>query len=188
MGRPGWKGVGGDEFPAMVMMNPDGTALSLLGGLAVSAAEANKLGGIPATAYLAVIESIKFTQTAGDGVYTGTISLPAGARIIDIGCDAEVLWNAGTSASLKVGDATDDDGFFVATDLNATDLLAGEINNLEHPGGKAGVFIAAEQRKLYQAAARSVIAVVTQVGNGAAGRLRVYVVYAVATAVAVVKV
>lgn len=125
-------------------------------------------------------DSILFTQTTGDGTYTGTIALPAGSRIIDIGCDGQVLWNAGTSASLIVGDGADPDGFFVATNLNATDLLAGEINNLEHPGGKAGVYIALEQRLLYSAAARDIIAVVTQVGAGTAGRTRVYVTYAVA--------
>lgn len=122
-------------------------------------------------------QELLFTQTAGDGIYTGTMSLPANSRITDIGCDAQVLWNAGTSASLIVGDGVDPDGFFTATDLNATDLLAGEINSLEHPGGKAGAYIVSEQRKLFQAAARDIIAVVTQVGAGANGRLRVYVAY-----------
>lgn len=132
--------------------------------------------------YPVAMQSVLFTQTAGDGTYTGTMSLPAGARIIDIGVDGQVLWNAGTSASLIVGDGADPDGFFTATDLNATDLLAGEINNIEHPGGKAGAYIASEQRVLYSATARSVIGVVTQVGAGANGRTRLYVVYAVATA------
>lgn len=119
---------------------------------------------------------VLFTQTTGAGTYTGTIPLPAGARILDIGVDGQALWT-GTSASLIVGDAADNDGFFTATDLVATDLLAGEINNLEHPGGKAGAYIAAEQRKLWQATARSVIGVITQVGTGTAGRTRLYVVY-----------
>lgn len=161
-----------------------------LGGAAVlpSAAELNKLAGIPATHYPAVMASVVFTETTGAGTYTGTISLPAGARIIDIGVDGIALWTATTSASLIVGDGADPDGFFVATDLKATDLLAGEINNLEHPGGKAGAYIASEQRVLYSAAARDVIGVVTTVGAaGNAGRTRLYVVYAVAVAVAAVK-
>lgn len=128
-----------------------------------------------------------FTE-AGAGTYTGTIALPAGARIVDLGVDAQVLWAAATSASLIVGDDADPDGFFVATNLKATDALAGEINNLEHPGGKAGVYIASEQRVLYQATARNVIGVVTSVGAGTAGRTRLYVVYAVATASAATKV
>jgi hypothetical protein len=134
------------------------------------------------------LATITFTQTSGNGVYTGAVSLPAGSRIIDIGCDAQVLWDASTSASLIVGDAVDPDGFFTATDLKATDLLAGEINDLEHQGGKGGAYIASEQRQLYQATARSVIAEVTQVGTGTAGRTRVYVVFGTATETAAAKV
>lgn len=157
-----------------------------LGGVAVtaSAAELNKLDGLTATSYPVVMESVLFTETSGAGTYTGTIALPAGARIIDIGVDGIALWNSAGACSLIVGDAADPDGFFTATDLKATDLLAGEINNLEHPGGKAGVYIASEQRVLYSTAARSVIGVVTQAsGTGTAGRTRLYVVYCVATAV-----
>lgn len=136
----------------------------------------------------AVTKELTFTETSGDGTYTGTIALPAGARILDMGVDGQALWTAGTSASLIVGDDVDPDGFFVATDLKATDLLAGEINNLEHPGGKAGAYIAAEQRNLYSAEARNVVAVITKVGTGTAGRTRVYVTYAVPSPVAVAKV
>jgi hypothetical protein len=129
---------------------------------------------------------VLFTEN-GAGTYTGTIELPANSRIIDIGVDGQVLWAAATSASMIVGDGVDPDGFFAATDLKATDLLAGEINNIEHPGGKAGAYIALEQRKLFQAAARDVIGVVTSVGAGTAGRTRLYVVYAVVDAEAAVK-
>lgn len=162
--------------------------INTLTGITPTAAELNKVDGIPATAYLTVTEEVTFTQTSGNGTYTGTIALPAGSRIIDIGVDGQVLWNASVSASLIVGDGVDPDGFFTATDLVATDLLAGEINNLEHPGGKAGAYIAAEQRVLYQATARSVIGVLTQVGTGTAGRTRMYVTYATPTAVAATKV
>jgi hypothetical protein len=78
---------------------------------------------------------------------------------------------------------------FPQTNLKATDLLAGEINNLEHPGGLAGTYIASEQRNLYSASARSIIAVVTQAsGTGTLGRTRVYVTYVVPTATAATKV
>ncbi|MFA9204995.1 MAG: hypothetical protein ACEQSH_00920 [Bacteroidia bacterium] len=151
-----------------------GTAL--VGGINnLTAAELNKLDGISATGYLLQMQELTFTETSGAGTYTGTIALPANNRVIDIGCDGQVLWNSAGACSLKVGDAADDDGFFLATNLKATDLLAGEINNLEHPGGLAGVYIASEQRVLYSAAARSVIAVITQAsGTGTAGRTRVY--------------
>jgi hypothetical protein len=161
-----------------------------IGGVLVSAsaAELNRLDGVPAAAGLVLQQEVLFTQTSAAGTYTGTIPLPAGSRIIDIGEDGQVLWNAGTSASLIVGDDADPDGFFMSTNLQATDLLAGEINNIEHPGGKAGVYIASEQRNLYSATARNVIGVITQVGTGTAGRTRLYVYYAVAVPSAAVKV
>lgn len=165
------------------------TELNQIAGAGLSAAELARLDGIPAVAGLMLMQSITFTETSGAGTYTGTMSLPAGSRIIDIGCDGQALWNSAGACALIVGDGTDPDGFFLSTDLKAVDLLAGEINNIEHPGGKAGVYIAAEQRNLYTAAARDVIAVVTQAsGTGTLGRTRVYVVYAVASPVAATKV
>lgn len=154
-----------------------------LGGVAVSAsaAELNKLDGIPASAYPVVMAEVLFTE-AGAGTYTGTIPLPAGARIIDIGVDGIALWNSAGAAAIVVGDGASANGFFTSTDLKATDLLAGEINNLEHPGGKAGSYIASEQRVLYSATARNVIGVVTVAsGTGTTGRTRLYVVYCVPT-------
>lgn len=135
-----------------------------------------------------ITKELTFTETSGDGVYTGTMALPAGARISDVGCDCQAVWTASTSASLIVGDDIDPDGFFTATNLKATDLILGEINNIEHPGGKAGAYIVSEQRALYQATARNVIAEVTKVGTGTAGRLRVYCTYSVPITVAVAKV
>ncbi len=162
--------------------------LNAVAGSGVSAAEMARLDGIPAAAGLVLMQSVSFTETSGAGTYTGTMALPAGSRIIDIGCDGIALWNSAGACALEVGDGTDPDGFFTSTDLKATDLLAGEINNLEHPGGKAGAYIASEQRNLYSASARNVVAVVTQAsGTGTLGRTRVYVVYVVATATAATK-
>src|SRR5688500_18375064 len=99
--------------------NLDATVLKK-GGTTISAtaAEIDKLDAIPATHYLMALGEVLFTET-GAGTYTGTISLPAGSRIIDIGCDGIALWDAATSASLIVGDAADPDGFFAATDVKA---------------------------------------------------------------------
>lgn len=122
------------------------------------------------------IKSILFTEQ-GAGTYTGTINVPPGSIILDVAVHGEALWDAATSASMTVGDDADPDGFFAATDLKATDLLAGETNNIEHPGGKAGAYITAEQRKLWSAGARNVVGVVTSVGAGTAGRTRLWVTY-----------
>jgi hypothetical protein len=151
-----------------------------VGGVEVGELNANGLAGGVKHA------EVLFTED-GAGTYTGTISLPAGSRIIDIGVDGIALWNSAGAVTMIVGD-TDDNGFFTSTDLKATDLLAGEINNIEHPGGKAGVYIASEQRVLYSASARDIIGVVTVAsGSGTAGRTRLYVVYAVVDAAAAVK-
>jgi len=164
-----------------------GGALKLAGvAITPTAAEINKSASIAATAYQTVTAEVLFTE-AGAGAYTGTIALPAGSRIIDIGVDGQAVWTAGTSASIIVGDGGDDNGFFAATNLKETDLAAGEINNIEHPGGKAGAYITGEQRKLYSAAARNIIGVATSVGAGTAGRTRMYVCYATPTAGAATK-
>jgi hypothetical protein len=151
-----------------------------VGDYLVSPAELAKLDAIPSAGYIVQQQAVLFTED-GAGTYTGTIELPAGANILDVAVHGLALWTAGTSASLIVGDAADDNGFFLATNLKATDLLAGEVNNIEHPGGLAGVYIAAEQRVLYAAAARNVIGVVTSVGAGTAGRTLLVVTYAVPT-------
>jgi hypothetical protein len=154
-----------------------------IGGVEVAELSENGLaGGL-------VTKELTFTETAGAGTYTGTIALPAGARIHDIGVDGQALWNSAGACAIIVGDDVDPDGFFTTTDLKATDLLAGEINNIEHPGGKAGAFITAEQRQLYQATARNVVAVVTIAsGAGTLGRTRVYCTYSVPVTTAVAKV
>lgn len=152
----------------------------------VSAAELDKLNGITTNGYVTVTEVRTFTET-GAGTYTGTISLPAGSYIQDVAVHGIALWDAGTSASLVVGDGGSANGFFTSTNLKATDLLAGEVNNIEHPGGKAGTYIASEQRVLYSATARDVIGVVTSSGAGTAGRTHLVVTYSVPTAVAATK-
>lgn len=153
-------------------------------GIAVAGVEVGELsangvaGGLQA-------QSLLF-QAAGAHVFTGTMELPAGSLIVDIGVYGLVEWTAVTSASLIVGDDTDPDGFYTATDLKATDLLAFEANTIQHPGGKAGAYIVSEQRKLYSASARNVVAVVTQVGTSNTGTTLVVVQYVVPVAVAIV--
>jgi hypothetical protein len=124
-------------------------------------------------------KEVAFTETAGAGVYTGSVALPAGAIVLDVIVNGVALWTATTSATLKVGDATDDDGFFTGVDLKATDLLAGESLSFALAGGKAGAFIANSQvSPRYRAAARVVSGIITTVGAaGAAGRTRMTVVW-----------
>jgi len=121
----------------------------------------------------------KFEESAGAGVYTASVAVPAGATILDIIVNGVALWTAATSATLKVGDVADDDGYFTGVNLKALDLLAGESLSFESAGGKAGAYIAnAQVSPRYSATARVIAGIVTTVGaTGAAGRTRMLVVY-----------
>lgn len=164
-----------------------------LGGtaMAASAAELNKVDGLAANAYIPVVEMQTFTETTGAGTYTGTVTVPAGALILDIKFWSTVLWTATTSATLKIGDAADDDGWFAAIDLKATDLLVGEELNFSQTGGKPGVYLnttTGARAAAYSASARAVSAVVTTVGAaGNAGRSFFAVMYALPTTSAATK-
>lgn len=117
----------------------------------------------------------------GAGTYTGSISLPTGATLVDIIVHATALWDAATSAALIVGDVADPDGYFTAVNLKATDLLAGESISFSHEGGKKGADLdtagANHVRRRYLAGARVITGVVTSVGAGTAGRTRITVLY-----------
>jgi hypothetical protein len=118
-----------------------------------------------------------FTEN-GAGTYTATVPIPGGATILDIIVNGIALWAAATSAVLKVGDAADDDGYYTAVNLKATDLLAGESIAFDQAGGKAGAYIANSQvSPRYSATPRVISGVVTSVGAGTTGRTRMMVVY-----------
>lgn len=131
-----------------------------------------------------------FTETAGAGVYTGSVSVPAGATILDVIVNGVALWDNAGAVTMKVGDAADDDGFFTAVNLKATDLLAGESISLESAGGKAGAYVANSQvSPRYSASARVISGIVTSASTGgSAGRTRMVVTYALPTTAAAAKV
>lgn len=135
------------------------------------------------------VSEVTFVETATAGVYTGSVNVPAGASIHDIIVNGVALWDTATSATLKVGDAADDDGYYTAVNLKATDLLAGESISFALAGGKAGAYIANSQvSPRYSATARVISGIVTTVGSGTAGRTRMTVLFSVPTATAAVKV
>lgn len=116
----------------------------------------------------------------GAGTYTGSITVPAHATILDVIVHAVALWAAGTSATMKVGDATDDDGIYVGVNLKATDLLAGESLSFAQSGGKAGadnIGTNTHWGRRYSTVDRNITGVITSVGAGTTGRTRMTVVY-----------
>jgi len=165
-----------------------------IGATAVTAtaAELNKIAGIAANSYAEVVGLLSFTETTGAGVYTGTVTVPAGAIITDIKVWSTVLWTATTSAIMKVGDGVDDDGWYIGIDLKATDLLVNEEINFNNLGGKQGAYIVAatgQRSTAYSASSRAVSGIVTTVGGaGNAGRTFMTVHYSLPTAVAATKV
>jgi hypothetical protein len=129
---------------------------------------------------MVVGREVTFTETAGAGVYTGSVTVPAGATILDVKVRSTALWTAATSANMKVGDVAVDDGFYTGINLKATDLLVGEEINFINTGGKEGSYIVAATgyRTAYSSAARVVSGIITTVGgSGTAGRTRMQVVY-----------
>lgn len=100
------------------------------------------------------------------GVYTASVYIPAGSILLDILVNGVALWNNGTSATLKVGDTTDDDGYFTGVNAKATDLLAGESLSFGLAGGKAGAYIANSQvSPRYYANGTTISAIMTTVGT-----------------------
>lgn len=131
------------------------------------------------------VAGLRFEEN-GAGTYTGTITIPAYAVIIDVITHAEALWTAATSASLVIGDDDDADGFAAAVDLKATDLLANESLSFAFPGAAAdaGAYLdgtATHITNRVKSSDRTITATVTSVGAGTAGRTIVAVVYAVPT-------
>lgn len=134
---------------------------------------------------LCVASEVTFTEAGAAGVYTASVVLPAGATVLDIIVNGIALWTAGTSATMKVGDVADDDGFYTGVNLKATDLLAGESISFALAGGKAGAYIANSQvSPRYSASARTISGVVTTVGTTAStGVTRMTVIYTVSQGV-----
>lgn len=163
-------------------------ALTVAGALAVTGAITQAGSG---TSDSMRASEVTFTETTGAGTYTGSVSIPAGATIDDIIVNGVALWNTTTSATLKVGDVADDDGYYTAVDLKATDLLAGESISFALAGGKAGAYIANSQvSPRYSATARVISGIITSVGAaGTLGRTRMTVIWsAPATITAATKV
>ena len=135
------------------------------------------------------------TENGAATSYTASFVIPPGAILVDIRVIARVLWN-GTSASLKVGDTADDDGFFTGVNLKATDLLVNEVLSLTEEslwGGKNGAYLvsATGQRGpttsnfgLSYVAGSTITAIVTPgAADGTAGRTDIVIVYALPTTV-----
>ena len=151
------------------------------------------------SAYAVVTEGVSFSEDGSSTTYTGTVEIPAGAILHDIQVVTTVLWGAGTSATMIVGDDDDDNGWFTGINLKATDLLVGEVLSLSLTGGdstawggKQGAYVTNAGRRgrttagvdsgPYFGAACEIIGKVTVAGTAAStGRSFMFVTYSVPT-------
>lgn len=151
-----------------------------------------------ATSGVMVTKIVPFIENATNTSHVGTVPIPAGATLHSITVTNSVLWTGGT-ATMKVGDTADDDGYFIGVDLKATDLVLGEVLNTKESslwGGKEGAYlVAATGRRgptssnfgVYYAAGSNILGTIT-VGTPAttAGRTFMVVTYSVGEVVAAV--
>jgi hypothetical protein len=126
-----------------------------------------------------------FTEVSNTGgVYTASVTVPPLSWIIDIRIYAGALWTSATSATLKVGDGGDDDGWFAAVSEKATDHIVGEVLSLGAggSGGKPGAYyvVATGKRNtMFSTSERVITGRITTVTTAAstAGRTRMLVMF-----------
>jgi len=134
------------------------------------------------------------TELNGDAGYSISVTLPAGAVLLNFVVTGIALWTAATSATLIVGDTADDDGFFTAVNAKTTPAVGTSITPDTVPAGSVdgaylgdtnGEFVAPASSNFGRVyTAGSVItAKITKVGTGTAGRTGFHVIYALPTAV-----
>lgn len=173
--------LSGDIYPTRYVLTPlmffgNGTLITVPSGMMLT-------------------KTVTFTEQ-GAGTHTGSVTLPAGSWLHSIQVTSSVLWAAGTSATLKVGDTADDDGYFTGVNLKATDLLVGEVLDTAEQGqwgGKNGAYLVAATGVSgpvatnfgrYYAAGSVISGIVTQVGAGTTGRSFMNVRYSVGETIA----
>jgi|SRR6185295_7567900 len=175
------------------------TLLSTAGGQTMAASTfVNPTVTGDASSGIVVAKTVQFVENATMTTSTGTVVIPAGATLLDIRATNQVLWTK-ASARLTIGDAQAANGWLLSTNLNATDLLVGEMfsaaGGTAYWGGLNGAYLVAAtgvfgqatatKSSFYYATAGSVIGVVTVTpGAGTAGRTFMTVVYAVGQVIA----
>ena len=141
-------------------------------------------GGVVGQPGRILFEEVTYTEECAAGTYTGSVTVPGNSWLLDIKIWNDVYWLAGTSATMKVGDAATSDGWYTGIDLKATDIVAGaeaEVIDFNNPGGQEGAYLVTatgERAEMYAATARVITGLVTTVGTtNTAGRTRMMVIY-----------
>lgn len=141
--------------------------------------------------YAVRAQAALFTES-GEGTYEWSCEIPAAAIILNAGLICSAAWDAATSASMEVGIVGDDeDTFFTAVDLKATDLTAGQSVDFIREGGVGGASYTGTgthwDDRYTGAAAKVISFTAASVGAGTAGRTIAFVEYVVPTMQAATK-
>ena len=150
-------------------------------GTELAGAELSKLDGL--TGSIVQMQEVTFTETAGAGEYTGSITVPAGAYLIDVIVHGVAVWDNAGAVDMDVGYAGGTEIFDITSLKAAGDLLAGESiafgTGLD--GGEAGSGAGnGAGYTRYSATARVITGAITTASTGGStGRTRMIVVYAV---------
>ena len=139
--------------------------------------------------WIRVMEGL-FVEDATSLTHTLTFNIPKNSTLLDILVIPQVLWTATTSATFKCGDANSANGWFLNTDLKATDLVLGErfqASGDNNWGGLNGAYLTTAGRFGQQSTdviggfcpnAYALKGVVTVVGPATTvGRTRMIVIY-----------
>jgi hypothetical protein len=167
------------------------TTGGVIDALDVTALKVNGVSCTPATAGagVAVTAERTFAETSGTGTYTATVTIPAGATVLDVVWRNTVVWGNAGSASLVVGDDDDVNGYIEATDIKTapaadTNGAGTGMSTRLSLGATCGLYKGGAGK--YCAAQKTLTATVTTgVGTAATGRSRLLVTYSLpATAAA----
>lgn len=139
-------------------------------------------GGVVQQPGQLLFQEVTFTETAGAGTYTGSITVPAGAYLVDVLVHGVAVWDNAGAVSMTVGDAANTDGMFIITSLKSGgDLVAGETLGMGTAldGGETGDDVANNSwSRRYLATERVISGVITTTSTGgSAGRTRMIVIY-----------
>ncbi len=117
--------VGFQNSPSFNELYVDGLTDQLVVG---SGAGGGVAGAAPTSLIASPVQTLMaaFVEDAVTLTHTATFPIPVGAVLLDIGFVPTVLWTGGGTVVLTIGDAAAANGWFLATNLKATDILLGE--------------------------------------------------------------
>lgn len=124
---------------------------------------------LPVDSQALILRDVTFDETAGAGTYTGTVAVPAGARLLDVLVETTAGWAAATAA-LTISDVAGG----AASLLSALNVKAAQSKNIQGATGAfTNAYSSGKAGSRYAAADTITCALVTTGSGGTTGRTRV---------------